>query len=77
MHFDFFRSLSLAIFTTSAFDIEAEPTRLIASDFRLSRHGEKLPDNIKHTRISCGVASWRFTDRRLIDLDDLINIRHT
>ncbi len=76
MHLDLFRTLPLTMFTSPALDVKAEPARLVTAYLRLSCHGKELPDQIEHTGVSCRVASRRSADRRLIDLDDLIDVRN-
>ena len=74
VHFDALRPLALTRFTTAAFDIKAEPARLIAPDLRLARFGEHLPHLVKHAGVRRRITPRCTADRALIDLNHLVDL---
>ena len=75
MHLDLLGALPLAGLAAAALDVEAEPAGLVAADLRLARLGEELADQVEHARVRRRVAARRPADGRLVDLDDLVDLR--
>src|SRR5437660_1399660 len=74
IHFDAAEAVALAGFAAAAFYVEAEPAGAIAALTRFRKHGKEIADRSEHTGISRRVRSRRATDRRLIDLDDFVDL---
>ena len=74
MHLDLLEALALTGLASPALDIEAEPARLVAADLRFPRLGEQLTDEVKHACVGGRVAARSSSDRRLVDLDDLVDL---
>src|SRR3972149_816581 len=55
IHLDLANAVSLAFFTSPAFDIEAEPPCLISANFRFGKLCEEIADERKKARVRCGV----------------------
>ena len=74
VHFDLQSAVALAGFTASALHIEGETARTVASYLRFLCFREQLTNRIPHARIRRRVRTWRTTDRRLINVDNLIEM---
>ena len=75
MHLDLSGSLSLTMFAAAALDIEAKPSRLVPAYLGLARHRKQRADQIEHARIGRRIAARRTADGRLVDLNDLVDLR--
>ena len=67
------RPVTGARLASAALHIETEPSGLVAADPRLLGLGEQFPDVVEHTGVGGGVGSWGPSDRRLVDVDDLVD----
>ena len=76
VHLDFHQAVAAAGFTPAALDVEAEPSRPVAPDFRLVGGREQIPDIVEQPCVSGGVAPGGSADGALVDVDDLVQIRH-
>src|SRR5437764_14188514 len=74
MHLDLLDTGTLAGFTAAALDVEGEPAGLVAANARLGHVGKELADGSKQAGIGGGVGARRAADRRLVDVDDLIQV---
>ena len=57
---------------SSALDVEREAARTEAARARLGQHREQLADEREQAGVRRGIRARRAADRRLIDLDDLV-----
>ena len=73
VHFDLPHALPLALFAAAAGDVEAEAADLVAALLRLARGGEDLANLVEQAGVGRRVAARRAADRRLIDLDQLVD----
>ena len=74
MHLDFNEAIAGARLAAAAFDIKAEPARLITARLRLWQTGKPVADIGESARISRRVRTRRAANRRLVDLDHLVAI---
>src|ERR1041384_5283768 len=77
MHLDAKHAVALTRFTAAAFHVEREATRLVAARSRLREPGVELPKMREDARVRCGIRSGRSPDWRLIDADDLVDVRES
>src|SRR5437899_1299513 len=52
--------------------VDREPAGLVAADLGLLRLAEQLADRVEHAGVGGGVRPRRAADRRLVDVDDLV-----
>src|SRR3954464_12137332 len=69
LHLDLDDPVALAVLAAAALDVEREPARRVATEARLGRGGEELPDRPEQPGVRRGVRAWRPADRALVDLD--------
>ena len=62
----------LARLAPPAFDIEREPARAESARLGLRQHREQVTDEREETSVSRWIRAWCASDRRLIDLDHLV-----
>ena len=74
MHLDLQDAVSAAGFAPAALDIETETPLLVAFRLGIGRSGEQIPDQVKYPGIRGRVRTGRTSDRRLVDVDDLIQL---
>src|SRR5690348_848079 len=77
IHLDAAEAVALAGFATAAFDVEAEAARTVAALTGFGKHGEELANRRKHAGVGGGIRTRGAADRRLIDLDDFIDVLDT
>ncbi len=75
IHRDPPHALPFALLATAPLGVEAEPADAVAALPRLLRVGEDRADFVPHAGIGGRVRPRRATDRRLIDLDQPIELR--
>ena len=75
VHLDRDDAVALARFAAAALDVEREPSRLVAARLRFGHHREQLADEREQARVGRRIRSRRPADRRLIDLDHLVDQR--
>src|SRR3954471_4677861 len=74
LHLDLDDPVALAVLAAPALDVEREPTRRVAADARFGNGGKELPDGAEQPRVRRRVRSRRPANRRLVDLDDLVDV---
>ena len=74
MHLDLQDAVSAAGFAPASLDIETETPLLVAFRLGIGRSGEQIPDQVKYPGIRGRVRAGRTSDRRLVDVDDLIQL---
>ena len=74
VHLDFDNAITLAGFTTATLDVETEASRLVSADFRFRELGEEIADMGEHTGVGRRVGTRRAPDRRLVDVDHLVEM---
>ena len=74
LHLDPQLALSLAGFTAPAVDVERKASRLVAAHLAFGQLGIQLADLVEQARIGARVGAWRAPDRRLVDVDDLVQV---
>ena len=74
MHLYLDNAITPAGFATAALDIEAEPTGFVAAQLRLRRLAEQFAHRIEQAGVGRRIGARRATDRRLVDIDDLVDI---
>ena len=62
----------MAGFAAAAFDIEGESAGFVASGFGFGHAGEPVADWPESAGIRSGVGTWCAANRRLVDIDALI-----
>ena len=72
VHLDRDDAVALARFAAAALDVEREAARLEAARLRLGHHREQLADEREEAGVGRRVGPRRPADRRLIDLDHLV-----
>ncbi len=74
MHFNFDDAVALAGFAATALDVERETTGAVAACAGLRYPGEQFADWRQQAGVSRWIGSWCATDRRLIDVDDFVEL---
>ena len=74
VHLDLDDPVSAAGLTSAALYIKAESALLVASCLGISRRCKKIPDLIKHASVSSRVGSGGTSNRRLINIDHLVQL---
>src|SRR4029079_18252075 len=74
MHLDLDDAVTLAGLAAAALDVEGEAPRLVAARLALGQAGEPFADRREGAGISRGGRAWRAADRRLVDVDDLVDV---
>ena len=77
MHLDLQNSVTVAGFTSAAFHIKAESAFLVSPGLRICCSCEQVSDHVKDTGVGCRVRPRCTTDRRLINVNNLIQLLHT
>src|SRR3712207_9107116 len=74
VHLDLDLAVAPADLAAPALDVEREAPRLVAARPRLLRLREQVADHVEQPRVRGGVRPRRAADRRLVDLDDLVEL---
>jgi len=74
LHRDTQLALALAVLAAPALDVEAEAPRRVTANLALRQLREKLADGIEHLGVGAGIAARRASDRRLVDVDHLVDV---
>lgn len=74
MHLDLDDSVTAARLTASALDVKTETSFLVTSCLRICSRGKKISNLVKNACIRCRIGPRCTSDRRLIDIDDLIKL---
>jgi len=74
MHLDANGAVTRAGLAAATLHVEREPARQVAPDLRLLRGGEQRADLVEHPRVRGRVRPGRAPDRRLVDVDDLVEV---
>ncbi len=74
IHLDAFETIAFARLTTPAFDVEREAPGFITALARLRQHGVQLANRRKQSGVRRGIRSRRAANRRLVDLDYLVDV---
>ena len=75
VHLDADRSGSLALFAPASPDVEGEAAGLVSFCPRVGKLGEECPDRTEKSDVRCRVGPRGPSDRSLVDIDDLIDLR--
>ena len=75
VHLDLDLPVAAADLAAPALDVEREAPRLVAARPRLLGLGEQVADDVEEARVGRRVRARRAPDRRLVDLDDLVELR--
>ena len=73
VHLDLDDARALARLAAAALDVEAEAPRLVAAQPRLGHGGKQLAQRRPQPGVGCRVRARRAADRRLVDLDHLVD----
>ena len=74
VHFDFEQAVTRAGLTAAALDIEGKTACAVAARLCVRRFGKQVADIVEHARISRRIGTRRTSDRRLVNVDDLVEI---
>ena len=74
VHLDLDDAVALAGLAAAALDVEREAAGLVAARLALGQAGEPLADRREGAGIGRGVRARRAADRRLVDVDDLVDV---
>ena len=74
VHLQPVRAVALARLAAAAGLVEAEPARLVAAHLRLGQLREQGADLVEHLDVRRRVRARRAADRRLVDVDDLVDV---
>ena len=72
VHFDLDHAVALAGFAAAALDVEAEAARAVAALARFGHPGEQFADRREQAGVGGRVGARGAADRRLVDVDDLV-----
>ena len=75
VHLDGHDAVALAPFAPATLDVEREAPRLETALLSLGHHREQVADEREQAGVGGGVRARRSSDRRLVDLDDLVDQR--
>ena len=68
VHFDLESAIAVTCLASPAFNVEGEPTRLVATDLRLTGFCKQCADLVKHACVGGGIGTRGTPDGRLIHL---------
>ena len=74
VHLDLDDAVALAGLAAAALDVEGEAAGLVAARLRLGQAGEPFADRREGAGIGRRVGARRAADRRLVDVDDLVDV---
>ena len=74
VHLQAVRPVAVASLAPAPRDVEAEPPRRIAASFRIGQPREQIADLVEQLDVGRRVRSRRAADRRLIDVDNLVEM---
>src|SRR5439155_11622727 len=74
VHLDLDLPVAAADLAAPALDVEREAPRLVTARSRLLGLGEQVADDVEQPGVRRRVRPRRAPDRRLIDLDDLVEL---
>ncbi len=74
IHFQPVRAIALAGLAPASRDIEAEPARSVTARFRLGHPREEVANLVKQLDVGRRVGARSSTDRRLVDIDHLVEM---
>ena len=74
VHLDLDLPVAAADLAAPALDVEREAPRLVAARPRLLGLGEEVADDVEEAGVGRRVRARRAPDRRLVDLDDLVEL---
>ena len=74
MHLDLDDAVALAGLAAAALDVEGEAPGLVAARLGFGQAGEPFADRREGAGIGRGVGTGRAADRRLVDVDDLVDM---
>ncbi len=74
VHLDLDDAVALAGLAAAALDVEREAAGLVAARLRLGQAGEPFADRRERAGVGRGVGARRAADRRLVDVDDLVEV---
>ena len=74
VHLDLDRAVARARLAAAALHVEREAPGLVAADLRLLRGREQRADLVEHAGVGGRVRAGRAPDRRLVDVDDLVDV---
>src|SRR5205085_9141446 len=69
-------SFPLARLAASAGNVEGKSSRLVAALPRFRQHGIQVANVSEYSGVRGRIRSWRSSDRRLVDLDYLVDALH-
>ena len=72
LHLDLDDPVALTVLAPPALHVEAEPAGLVAAHLRLGQARKQVADVREHAGVRRRVAAWRAPDRRLVDVDRLV-----
>src|SRR5207244_2659119 len=72
VHLDLDRAVTGACFAATALDVEREASGQVPADPGFLGLTEQLPDGVEDARVGGRVRAGRTADRRLVDVDDLV-----
>ena len=74
LHLDLDVAVARAGLAAAALHVEGEAARLVAAQPRLGHGGEQLADRREQAGVGRRVRARRAADRRLVDVDDLVDV---
>src|SRR6185312_2611794 len=77
MHFNFYQAIAFTFLAATTFDVETEPSRVVATDASGGEARKQIANGIEHASVGRGIASRRAANRRLIDDDDFVEAFET
>src|ERR1700704_1988120 len=77
VHLDLDRAVARTRFAPSPAHVERKTSGEIPADLRLLCLAEEPADVVEHSRVRRGIGARRAPDRRLVDVDDLVEVLET
>src|SRR4029079_10761465 len=74
VHLDLDEAVALARLAAAALDVEGEAAGLVAARLALRQAGEPVADHGEGAGVGRGVGARGAADRRLVDVDDLVEL---
>jgi hypothetical protein len=72
VHLDFYHAVALAGLAAAALDVEGKAAGLVAARLGFRQAGKPVADRRECAGVGGGVAARGAADRRLVDVDDLV-----
>src|ERR1700736_2183955 len=74
IHLDAPQAVTLASLAAATLHVKTKTSGLVSALARFRKHRKKIANGRENACISCGIRTGSSADRRLVDLDDLVDL---